>query len=115
VTGVDPAETVHEIFGPVLTLHPVDGDDAALTLANSRAGGLAGYVFGADVAAAARLGARITAGEVRINGTSVLDMHDESAQSFWEGSGIGGHGNDDLLRFFSGVCIIGVEPPGMPL
>jgi betaine-aldehyde dehydrogenase len=115
ITGVDPTDTVEELFGPVLVLHPVVDDDQALVLANSRSGGLAGYVFSSDLPAATALAGRITAGEVKINGTSVLDMHADSAQSFWEGSGVGGHGNLDLLRFFTGSRIVGVDPPGMPL
>lgn len=115
VTGADPRDTVEEIFGPVLTLHPVDTDEEALQLANERAGGLAGYVFGQDITTAMAVGGRVEAGEVKVNGTSVLDLHSDSAQSFWLGSGIGGHGNAELLRSFTGQRIVGVDQPGTPI
>jgi betaine-aldehyde dehydrogenase len=111
ITGASPADTVDEIFGPVLVLHAVVDDDEALRLANRLEGGLAAYVFTADVDAGLTLGRRIVAGEVKINGTSVLDLSPESTQSFWSGSGIGGHGNADLLRFFTGSRIVGPDLP----
>ena len=77
--------------------------------------GLAGYVFGADEERAAALGARLVAGEVKINGTSVLDMSPESAQSFFGASGLGGHGDDDVLDFFVGKQVVGRDRPGLPL
>jgi phenylacetaldehyde dehydrogenase len=56
-----------------------------------------------------RVGAQLPAGEVKINGTSLLDMSDSSVQSFWYGSGVGGHGDADLLRFFTGARIVGED------
>jgi betaine-aldehyde dehydrogenase len=115
ITGADPADTLDEIFGPVLVLHAVADDGQALALANHLHGGLAGYVFSADVTAAVALGRHLNAGEVKINGTSVLDLSPESTQSFWTGSGIGGHGNADLLRFFTGTRIVGADLPDAPI
>jgi phenylacetaldehyde dehydrogenase len=46
---------------------------------------------------------------VKINGTSLLDLSDRSAQAFWYGSGAGGHGDADLLRFFTGARIVGED------
>ncbi|MGA7987895.1 MAG: aldehyde dehydrogenase [Candidatus Dormiibacterota bacterium] len=115
VTGARPADTIEEIFGPVLVLHAVQDEAQALELAAHLAGGLAAYVFTADVQAGVALGARVAAGEVKINGASVLDLSPESAQSFWNGSGIGGHGNADLLRFFTGTRIVGPDLPGAAL
>jgi betaine-aldehyde dehydrogenase len=115
LTGADPADTIDEIFGPVLVVHQVADDAAALELANSLDGGLAAYVFTSDIEAGMALGRRIVAGEVKINGTSVLDLSPDSTQSFFTGSGIGGHGNADLLRFFSGTRIVGPDLPGAPL
>ena len=103
-----------EVFGPMLTVEAVRSDDDAVTRANSTAGGLAAYVFGEDLAAAQSLGERLLGGEVKINGTSVLDMSPESAQSFFGTSGIGGHGDQDLLDFHSGKQVIGrdlIDPP----
>jgi acyl-CoA reductase-like NAD-dependent aldehyde dehydrogenase len=103
-----------EVFGPMLTVAAVRSDDVAVARANGEAGGLAAYVFGDDVAASQAVGERLLAGEVKINGTSVLDMSPESAQSFFGSSGIGGHGDRDLLDFHSGKQVIGrdlVDPP----
>jgi phenylacetaldehyde dehydrogenase len=115
ITGADPADTLDEIFGPVLVLHAVADDVRALDMANRLHGGLAAYVFSAGIADGIELGRHMNAGEVKINGTSVLDLSPASTQSFWIGSGIGGHGNADLLRFFTGTRIVGADPPGAPI
>lgn len=110
--ALDPAA---EIFGPMLVVEPSDGDAHAIARANTGLGGLAGYVFSADESAARAIGASLDAGEVKVNGTSVLDMSPESAQSFFGSSGLGGHGDADLLDFFSGKRIVGTDIPGLPL
>lgn len=115
LTGAGPGDTAAEIFGPVLVLHPVRDDTEAMAIANSREGGLAAYVFTEDVTSGRELGRRLVAGEVKINGTSVLDLHADSAQGFWAGSGIGGHGNSELLAFFLGTRIVGPDLPDPPL
>lgn len=115
ITRADPADTLDEIFGPVLVLHAVADDARALDLANRLHGGLAAYVFSAGVADGVEVGRHMNAGEVKINGTSVLDLSPESTQSFWIGSGVGGHGNADLLRFFTGTRIVGADLPGAPI
>ncbi|OKH63564.1 hypothetical protein EB73_25860 [Mycobacterium sp. SWH-M3] len=115
IDGAPVDSTVDEIFGPVLTVHRVADDDAALALANSRSTGLAGYVFSSDIDEAMAIGARLECGEVKVNGTSVLDLVPESTQGFWGASGVGAHGDAELLRFFRGARIVGVERPGLPL
>jgi phenylacetaldehyde dehydrogenase len=107
--------TEAEIFGPVLTLHRVRDDTEALALANSRRTGLAGYVFGTDIDAAMRLGTELDCGEIKVNGTSVLDLTSASTQGFWGGSGVGAHGDAELLRFFRGARIVGVDRVGLPV
>ena len=104
-----------EIFGPLLTVEAFDEVEDAVRRANSGQVGLAGYVFSADIDRAGALGARLVAGEVKINGTSVLDMSPHSAQSFFGSSGIGGHGDAELLEFFLGKRIVGTDAPGLPL
>lgn len=104
-----------EVFGPLLTVERVESDDEAVALANESAGGLAAYVFGADTEAAFEVGARMLAGEVKINGTSLLDMADGSAQSFFGTSGMGGHGDHDVLEFYLGKQIVGVDLLDAPL
>jgi betaine-aldehyde dehydrogenase len=115
ITGAHPADTLEEIFGPVLVVHAAAGDEQALELAALLESGLAAYVFTADVEAGIALGTGLAAGEVKVNGTSVLDLSPESAQSFWNGSGVGGHGNADLLRFFTGTRIVGPDLPDAPI
>ena len=115
VVGVDAATCVDELFGPVVTVHPVDDDEAAVAAANDTPFGLAGYVFSADLDVAQALGRRIRFGEVKINGTSVIDLTPASAQSFWGLSGIGGHGNADVFRFFTGSQIVGVDHTDVPI
>ncbi|WP_158605607.1 aldehyde dehydrogenase family protein [Amycolatopsis panacis] len=115
VHDADPGDTLDEIFGPVLTLHRTHSDREAVELANRCHTGLAGYVFGTDLDAAFVLGAELDCGEVKINGTSVLDLHPESTQGFWGGSGTGAHGDAELLRFFRGARIVGVDNPAFPI
>jgi phenylacetaldehyde dehydrogenase len=98
-----------EVFGPMLTVEAAADHDEAIRRANQSAGGLAAYVFGEDTDEALRTGAQLTAGEVKINGTSLLDMSSESAQSFFGDSGLGGHGDRDVLDFYSGKQIVGVD------
>lgn len=104
-----------EIFGPMLTLESAATDAEALTIANSGLTGLAGYVFGQEEEHTRRLARSLVAGEIKINGTSVLDMAADSAQSFFGDSGLGGHGDADMLEFFTGVQVIGTDPEGLPL
>lgn len=104
-----------ELFGPLLTVEPVDSDAEAVTRGNEGQVGLAAYVFGGDEDAAAPIGRRLLAGEVKVNGTSVLDMADDSAQSFFGDAGIGGHGDADVMDFFSGKQVIGSDRPGLVL
>ena len=115
ITDIDPAYTGAELFGPTLVVHRVRDDAHALGLIRKLDTGLAGYVFTADLAAGMDMGRELPVGEVKINGTSVLDLHPESEQGFWVGSGIGGHGDAALLRFFLGARIIGPERAGLPI
>jgi aldehyde dehydrogenase (NAD+) len=56
-----------EIFGPVLTMLPYDGEEAAVEIANDTVYGLAAYVQG-EPAHARQVAARLRAGQVFING-----------------------------------------------
>lgn len=114
VVGAD-RDPEGELFGPILAVRSARDESEALAMANHGPVGLAGYVFGPDVVAASALGARLDAGEVKVNGTSVLDMAAESEQSFFGSSGIGGHGDAGVLDFFVGSRIVGTDAPGLPL
>ncbi len=59
-----------EIFGPVLTITPFDGEAEAIALANDSSYGLAGYIQTADLARADRVARALAVGMVQINGLS---------------------------------------------
>ncbi len=59
-----------EIFGPVLCILPYDTEEQAIQIANDTPYGLAGYVWSKDIAHANRVGSRIRAGRVTVNGAS---------------------------------------------
>jgi aldehyde dehydrogenase (NAD+) len=59
-----------EIFGPVLCILPYDSEDQAVQIANDTPYGLAAYVWSKDNMHARRIGARIRAGQVTLNGAS---------------------------------------------
>lgn len=113
--GADPVRATAELFGPVVSVHAVDSADEALRIANANPSGLDAYVFGADTDRAIEVGSRILAGEVRVNGAKIADLGDDSAQSFWGPSGIGGHGPAESVRVFCGDRVVGVDSPDLPL
>lgn len=115
VAVLDGPGLPEEVFGPMLLVGGYADENEAVTLANTGQVGLAAYVFGRDEEAAADLGTALVAGEVKVNGTSALDMSPDSAQSFFGASGLGGHGDDDVLDFFVGKQIVGSDRPGLPL
>jgi aldehyde dehydrogenase (NAD+) len=59
-----------EIFGPVLCILPYDTEDQAVQIANDTPYGLAAYVWSQDNLHARRIGSRIRAGQVTLNGAS---------------------------------------------
>jgi acyl-CoA reductase-like NAD-dependent aldehyde dehydrogenase len=65
----DPRSTIgqEEIFGPVQTFIPHDGDDHAVEIANGTDYGLAGAVFGQDLDRATSVARRVRAGQVDVN------------------------------------------------
>jgi aldehyde dehydrogenase (NAD+) len=73
---VDTSMTIarEEIFGPVLALIPFESEQEAVDIANDTPYGLAAYVQSADQDRARRVAARLRAGNVHINGTSLSDL-----------------------------------------
>jgi acyl-CoA reductase-like NAD-dependent aldehyde dehydrogenase len=67
---VAPGMTIaqEEIFGPVLSVIPYDGEDDAVAIANGTAYGLAGAVWSADEDRALRVAGRLRTGQVDVNG-----------------------------------------------
>ena len=73
---VDPASELaqREVFGPVLSIMPFDGDDQAIEIANGTQYGLSGYVFTNDLRRAHRVAEELQTGEVLINGAANLGV-----------------------------------------
>jgi len=116
ITGVRAAEATAELFGPVVTMHSAADDDEAIATARHGGDGLGAYVFSADIDRALSIGSQLRAGEVKINGTSLLDLVGDSRQSFWGTSGYGGHTTlADELEIFRGDRIVGVDNPDFPI
>jgi len=57
-----------EIFGPVLTMIPYETEAEAIEIANDTPYGLSGYVYGEDLADAARVANQLRTGNVHLNG-----------------------------------------------
>lgn len=57
-----------EIFGPVLSVIPYDGEDEAVQIANDSAFGLGGSIWSADSAHATDVARRVHSGTVGVNG-----------------------------------------------
>ncbi|MHB8466587.1 MAG: aldehyde dehydrogenase [Acidimicrobiales bacterium] len=76
-----------EIFGPVLSVIPYDGEDQAVKIANDSDYGLCGSVWTADAAHGEQVAARVRTGVVAINGSLILDFN--SPFGGFKKSGIG--------------------------
>ncbi|MFC6879302.1 MULTISPECIES: aldehyde dehydrogenase family protein [Actinomadura] len=109
LVGVPPERAVEEIFGPVATVHPYGSIDEAVALANGTRHGLEGYVTGTDEDAALAVARRIRAGEVKVNGSSMMSLHLLAPRPAWGCSGLGEEGTVETLRFFTGAQVVGVE------
>ncbi len=115
VVGTAAEDSVAELFGPAISVHAVPSDQAALSAARGPETGLAGFVFGTDLELAMRVAARVPAGEVRVNGCKLGDLADGSEQTFWNSAGVGKHGPTDMVRFFQGSQVVGVDDLTLPI
>jgi len=70
IADVDPDSALaqEEIFGPVLSVIPVDDDEHAVAVANNSRYGLAGAVWSGDEARALAVARRLRTGSIDING-----------------------------------------------
>lgn len=65
--GSDIAQ--HEVFGPVLTVTPFDGEEEAIALANGTAYGLGGYIHTQSLRRAHHVASQLDAGMIHVNGS----------------------------------------------
>jgi aminomuconate-semialdehyde/2-hydroxymuconate-6-semialdehyde dehydrogenase len=95
-----------EIFGPVATLLPFDGEDEAVALANDVRYGLAASIWSRDIGRCHRVAARVEAGLVWVNCWMVRDLRTPLGGT--KESGLGREGGFEAMRFFTepkNVCV----------
>ncbi len=108
ITGLDSDCRVlqEEIFGPVVTVTPFDGEDEAIAFANATRYGLSASVWTRDLRRAHRVAAAIDAGTVWVNCWLLRDLRVPFGGV--KDSGIGREGGFESLRFFTeakNVCV----------
>jgi aldehyde dehydrogenase (NAD+) len=96
-----------EIFGPVLCILPYESEEQAVQIANDTPYGLAAYVWSQDNVRARRVGSRIRAGQVSLNGASG-DMQTPFGGFKKSGNGRE-YGEFGLRDFLEVKAVIGVD------
>jgi aldehyde dehydrogenase (NAD+) len=96
-----------EIFGPVLCILPYETENDAVQIANDTPYGLAAYVWSQDPVRARRVGSRIRAGQVALNGASG-DMQTPFGGFKMSGNGRE-YGEFGLRDFLEVKAVIGVD------
>jgi aldehyde dehydrogenase (NAD+) len=73
-TDVDPTSFIaqNEVFGPVLSIIPFDGEAEGVAISNATPYGLAGYVYTSDLRRAHRVAAQMQAGYIGVNALPML-------------------------------------------
>lgn len=95
-----------EIFGPVVTLAPFDGEAEVLAAANSTPYGLASILWTENLTRAHRMAAQLKSGIVWINCWMLRDLR--TPFGGMKNSGVGREGGVEALRFFTepkNVCV----------
>ncbi|MEA2239176.1 MAG: aminomuconate-semialdehyde/2-hydroxymuconate-6-semialdehyde dehydrogenase [Thermoanaerobaculia bacterium] len=104
--GCDCRVLQEEIFGPVVTITPFDGEEEAVRFANSTRYGLSATVWTRDLSRAHRVAAALDAGTVWINCWLLRDLRVPFGGM--KESGVGREGGFDSLTFFTeakNVCV----------
>jgi aldehyde dehydrogenase (NAD+) len=96
-----------EIFGPVMCILPYQNEEEAIAIANDTPYGLAAYVWSQDNVRARRVGNRIRAGQVALNGASG-DMKTPFGGFKMSGNGRE-YGEFGLRDFLEVKAVIGVD------
>ena len=101
ITGVDRRCRIvqEEVFGPVVTVEPFEGEDEVVQLANDSRYGLSASVWTNDVKRAFRVGERIEAGLTWVNTWFMRDPR--TPYGGMKESGIGRQGGLFSLDFYS--------------
>lgn len=108
IEGLSPDCRVNqeEIFGPVVTLMPFDGEDQAVEYANSTMYGLSATVWSESLKRCHRLANRIHSGVIWINCWLLRDLR--TPFGGMKQSGVGREGGFEALKFFTeakNVCV----------
>jgi len=98
----------NEVFGPVASIIPFDGEEEAIRLANNSEGGLSGSVFTASIERGVEVAKRVHTGMIHVNDQSI---NDEPIIAFGgeKSSGIGRFGGEWTLEAFTTVKWISVQ------
>ena len=107
ITGLKPAQTLEEIFGPVATVHTFSNEIEAVRLANQTPFGLAANVFGSEERAW-QVARKIRSGMIKINAVTLFNLHPQAPRPAWGLSGLGDEGTVETFEFFRGTKVIGV-------
>jgi len=96
---MDCATNQEEIFGPVVTIQPFEGEAEAVALANASTYGLAASIWTADRARAMRVAEQVECGIVWLNTWMLRDLRVPFGGM--KRSGVGREGGEDALRLFT--------------
>jgi aminomuconate-semialdehyde/2-hydroxymuconate-6-semialdehyde dehydrogenase len=109
LADVSPSMRVcrEEIFGPVVTVQPFDGEDEGVALANDTPYGLNAMVFTENVRRAHRVAGRLRAGTVWVNCFFVRDLR--APFGGYGDSGIGREGGRYSREFFTEAKAVVME------
>ncbi|GAA0715501.1 aldehyde dehydrogenase [Dokdonella soli] len=102
----DSVTNQEEIFGPVVTLIPFDGEDEAIAIANGTGYGLAASLWTSNLDRAHRVAAKLEFGIAWINCWLLRDLRTPFGGV--KNSGVGREGGVEALRFFTepkNICI----------
>jgi acyl-CoA reductase-like NAD-dependent aldehyde dehydrogenase len=109
IAGVPSEAALEEVFGPVATMHTYAEVTEAVELANATPFGLEGYVTGTDSDAALAVARQVRAGEVKVNGSTIMSLHLMTPRPAWGLSGMGEEGTVETIRIFTGARVVGLE------